>query len=52
MTKKIFAQPEITVVNIKKNDIVTESITTAEINEGIFDANAAGRRFDNWYEGY
>lgn len=49
MTKKIFAQPEITVVNIKNNDILTESIQTAEITESVFEADAPTRRgFDNW----
>ena len=41
--KKIFAQPEMMVVNIKNNDIVTESIPTGDPGSAN-DAEAPGRR--------
>ena len=50
--KKIFAQPELTVVNMKHNDIVTTSdpVLSGAFQEG--DAVlSAGRRFNDWYEG-
>ena len=54
MTKKIYAQPELTVVTIKRNDIVTSSPTTLDIGGAgsANDAEAPGRRFNIWYEGY
>ena len=52
--KKIFAQPEMMVVNLKNNDIVTASDpkyynTTTDATSGNLDA---GRRFDSWEEGF
>ena len=53
--KKIFAQPEMMVVNMKNNDIVTTSDpkyyynTTTDATSGNLDA---GRRFDSWEEGF
>ncbi len=51
MTKKIFAQPEIMVVNIKNNDIVTESIPVGEDGDAS-KAEAPGMRMFDYYEGY
>ena len=52
--KKIFEQPELMVVRINNNDIVTastlsigEDLTTGEIQAG-----SAGRRMDDWDAGY
>lgn len=48
--KKMFEQPELMVVRVNKNDIVTASLNFAagEATE----ADAAGRRMDNWDAGY
>ena len=51
MTKKIFAQPEMMVVSIKKHDIVTDSVSLGQISSGSFDADAPGRR-DAWDAGF
>lgn len=47
------------VVEIHKNDIVTQSPTSVVSNAfgssiagSTYDARSAGRRFDEWYEGY
>ena len=56
--KKIFAQPELMVVNIKKCEIVTTSNpelgldlgSAATSDAGI--VGSAGRRFDDWDAGY
>ena len=51
--KKIFAQPELMVVNVKKNDIVTGSEVTATISGNSATQLAPGQRdIDSWYEGY
>ena len=51
MTKKVFAQPELTVVYVKRNDIITDSVPVngSQANEaalapmrGIFDPS------DDW----
>ena len=55
MTKKIFAQPELMVVNMKRNDIVTASSETISFGEnynGSSAIEAAGRRMDDWDAGY
>ena len=54
MTKK-YNSPMLQVVSIKKNDILTTSTLTMYNTE--YDSNkgsilSAGRRFDEWYEGY
>ena len=50
MTKKIFVQPELMVVNIRKNDILTTSTTTVtiygEYSEGFTDL--APERYNIW----
>ena len=56
MTKKIFAQPEMMVVNVKKNDIITGSnpdVTLGGIYGGTLPICAPGQRdIDSWYEGF
>lgn len=54
--KKIFAQPEIMVVNVKNNDIVTESIPVGDPGSAN-NAEAPGMRnifesYNSWNEGY
>ena len=50
--RKAFNQPELTVVHIKKNDIITESATVfGDATSGMI-MQGAGRRMDDWYEGY
>lgn len=55
MTKKIFAQPEMMVVHMNNNDIVTLSLKAvnetygAGVGEDVF---APGRRMDDWDAGY
>lgn len=56
MTKKIFAQPEMMVVNVKRNDIITDSTEKMGML-GNYDSNvtiaAPGQRgFDDWDAGY
>ena len=49
--KKIFAQPELTVVRMNNNDIVTLSLQGAY--NGSAEILAPGQRgLDDWYEGY
>ena len=54
--KKIFAQPEMMVVNIKKNDIVTGSTPDVSLGSGYYGGSlpicAPGRDFDSWNEGF
>ena len=55
MTKKYFEQPELQVVQIKKTDVIATSETLtigSDLGTGVFNAAAAGRRYDQWYEGY
>ena len=51
--KKIFAQPELTVVNMKHNDIVTTSdpILNGTYSGGVV-LSPGQRDIDSWYEGY
>ena len=49
--KKIFAQPELTVVRMNNNDIVT--LSTYGVYDGQKEILAPGQRgLDDWYEGY
>lgn len=53
--KKIFAQPEMTVVIMNNRDIVTESMgMLGDYNSSTITIAAPGQRnvFDEWYEGY
>ena len=55
--KKIFAQPEMMVVKVVKNDIITDSLPMDPNSANALGAGeilGAGRRnvFDEWYEGY
>ena len=56
MTKKIFAQPEIMVVRMNNNDIVTNSLQRgADVNSGYGDApglRTLDSSFDVWNEGF
>ncbi len=56
MTKKVFAQPEFTVVRMNNNDIVTMSLQGAydpTANEGNNPILAPGQRgLDDWDAGY
>ena len=51
MTKKLFAQPEMMVVNVMHNDIITDSTRIAFSNEAKDGGVACGAdRFrDDWY---
>ena len=53
MTKKIFAQPEMMVVNMKNNDILTNSTmgVLGDYNSSTVTI-AAPDRFNDYYEGY
>ena len=53
MTKKIFAQPEMMVVNIIKNDIITDSLPVGDPGSAN-NAEAPGQRgvFDPYEAGY
>ncbi len=54
--KKIFAQPEMMVVNVVKNDIITNSVPRDTSEGNMLNTNeilAPGQRgLDDWYEGY
>ncbi|MBO7546702.1 MAG: hypothetical protein J6T19_08465 [Paludibacteraceae bacterium] len=53
--KKIFAQPEITVVNIKNNDIVTDSrrvLFGTGTKSGSEACSPGLRTFEDWDAGY
>jgi len=55
MTKKIFAQPEMMVVNMKNHDIITNSPMSVlgDYNSSTITIAAPGQRgLDDWYEGY
>ena len=53
MTKKIFAQPEMMVVRMNNNDIVTLSLQNAAFEGGSGDILAPGQRgLDDWDAGY
>ena len=57
MTKKIFAQPEMMVVNVKRNDIITGSTEKmgmlGDYNSGSVNIAAPGQRgLNDYYEGY
>ena len=58
MTKKIFAQPEMMVVDVKRNDIVTgsgpQSLGLDLSSDPSSEAGIIGApdRFNIWYEGY
>ena len=52
---KKYENPMLQVVSIKRNDIVTasESMTMfGDYNSSTMTIGAAGRRIDEWYEGY
>ena len=52
MTKK-YNSPMLQVVSIKKNDIITGSpVLTNNVWTTSDEILSAGRRFDDWYEGY
>ena len=52
MTKK-YNSPKFTIVNINKRDIITGSDPYGKLEGGYTtEQGAAGRRFDDWYEGY
>ena len=57
MTKK-YNSPMLQVVSIKRSDIIATSgeetmgITSNPFTGTSGDVLSAGRRFDNWYEGY
>lgn len=44
MTKKYYAQPEMMVVNVKSNDIITDSIPTNNNPQNGLVGNAPGQR--------
>lgn len=50
---KKYIDAQLQVVQIKKSDIVTasEMLTIDDVVTNIW-GNAAGRRYDEWYEGY
>ena len=50
MIKKVFVQPELTVVCINKIDVLTASIKGVYTND--LEDLAPDRRFDSWDEGY
>lgn len=57
MTKKIFAQPEMMVVNVKRNDIITSSTEKmgmlGDYNSSNVTIAAPGQRgLDDWDAGY
>ena len=53
MTKKYYAQPEMMVVNVKSNDIITDSIPTNNNPQNGLVGNAPGQRgLDDWDAGY
>lgn len=49
--KKTFAQPELEVVRVKKNDIITESAMVGQEAQSGWIMEAPGRR-ESWDEGY
>ena len=51
--KKIYENPMLQVVSIKKNDIITDSqtLTIGSSYDGTHSILAPGRN-DSWYEGY
>ena len=54
--KKIFAQPEMMVVNVKNNDIITGSdpftLSSTPWTTGNVLLAPGQRDIDSWYEGY
>jgi hypothetical protein len=53
MTKKIFAQPEMMVVRMNNNDIVTLSLQSTNFNPETGTILAPGQRgLDDWDAGY
>lgn len=51
--KKIFAQPEMTVVNMKSNIIATSNPNWGQKTDQTSGNLAPGQRgLDDWYEGY
>ena len=50
--KKTFEQPELMVVRMNNSDIVTLSLQSNAFNSETGTILSAGRRFDEWYEGY
>ena len=52
---KKYIDAQLQVVQIKKTDVIatSENLTIgSDLGTGVFNAAAAGRRFDQWYEGY
>lgn len=56
MKKKYFEQPELMVVRMTNNDIVTTSPYTVGVSSSVYEEGmidlAPDRRFDSWDEGY
>ena len=52
MTKKYFEQPELMVVRMQNNDIVTLSINETYEVTSSEEIQAGGRRFGDWDAGY
>jgi len=57
--KKAYNTPALQVVNISKSDTIQTSVEYVTNNVGLIfnngsttEARAAGRRWDEWYEGY
>jgi len=49
---KTYNSPMLQVVSIKKNDILTESVTVGTNAFTGMEMQVSGRRFDVWYEGH
>ena len=52
---KTYNKANLQIVQIKKTDVITTSESLSigsDLGTGVFNANAAGRRFDSWYEGF
>jgi len=54
MTKRYFEQPELMVVRMHNNDIITESLPKNDYYEvtNSEEIQVAGRRYDSWDAGY